>query len=70
MVSEATAAYSSGVGLSPNGATMLAGPYPLDGFGTRIFTLLPLLLPWLFTLRVPLLPWLLSWPFPFGPRRD
>jgi hypothetical protein len=34
MVSEAAAAYSSGVGSSPNGATKLAGPYPLDGFGT------------------------------------
>jgi hypothetical protein len=69
MVSEAAAAYSSGVGSSPNGATMLAGPYPLDGIGTRIFTLLPLLLPWSFTLNYPLLPW--SWPFSSGSvRRD
>ena len=35
MVSEATAAYSAGVGSSPNGAMMLAGPYPLDLVGIR-----------------------------------
>ena len=34
MVLEAAAAYSSGVGSSPNGVAMLAGPYPFHGFGT------------------------------------
>jgi hypothetical protein len=70
MVSEAAAAYSSGVGSSPNGASMLAGPYPLDDIGTRVLALLSLLLFLLsFTLNNPLLllPWLLSWPFSSAP---
>ena len=65
MVSEAAAAYSSGVGSSPNGASMLAGPYPLDGIGTRFLALLFLLF-LSFTLNNPLL-LLLSWPFSSAP---
>jgi hypothetical protein len=69
MVSEAAAAYSSGVGSSPNGAPMLAGPYPLDDIGTRFLALLFLLFLLSFTLNNPLLllPWLLSWPFSSAP---
>lgn len=57
---------------------MLAGPYPLDGIGTRILALLPfLLLPLLslslslllssFILNNPLLLWSWPWPFLCGP---
>jgi hypothetical protein len=70
MVLEAATAHSSGVGSSPNGAFVLAGPYPLDGFGTRFLSfLLLLLLLWLFILNNPLWPFLLllsSGPTPPG----
>jgi hypothetical protein len=69
MVSEAAAAYSSGVGSSPNGASMLARPYPLDDVGTRFYALLSLSFLLSFTLNNPLLPlpWLLSWPLSSAP---